>query len=382
MVDITYEMKRDIGFVIDRLPEEQGAVQLPAGTVVVSADNHLTVAEDLFYDRFPEDMKDRAPRVWFEEGAWQIGMDGKTFFPEIMRRQLSKFDVPGMNMNDPIHRQRAMESEGVSKELAFGNNALLLMKYPDFEVRELVWKIYNEFLADCQAKAPGRFYGVGVANFWDPSKTRESIEHIKALGLKTYMIPYKPGNDVNGKPIEYMSEAMEPMWQAIEDAGLPLCFHVGESFQDGPGGMGVASMTNFDPFREVLGQMVFGGIFDRHPRIRVVFVEAGINWVAGAIQDMEMIHGSFNELMYPQLKHAPRWYWDNHCYATFMSDRIGLKLIDDIGADRVMWSSDYPHLESTFGYGWSAMQAVLDTVSPPEARKILGQTAIEVFDLN
>jgi predicted TIM-barrel fold metal-dependent hydrolase len=65
-----------------------------------------------------------------------------------------------------------------------------------------------------------------------------------------------------------------------------------------------------------------------------------------------------------------------------MWDPIGLQLLDQIGADRVMWSSDYPHYESTFGYGWTAIEAVLDAVSEDDARMILGGTAMELFKLD
>jgi predicted TIM-barrel fold metal-dependent hydrolase len=65
-----------------------------------------------------------------------------------------------------------------------------------------------------------------------------------------------------------------------------------------------------------------------------------------------------------------------------MTDKLGLQLIDQIGADRVMWSADYPHPESTFGYSWTAMQKVVECgVSDDDVKKILGGNAIEVFKL-
>jgi predicted TIM-barrel fold metal-dependent hydrolase len=82
-----------------------------------------------------------------------------------------------------------------------------------------------------------------------------------------------------------------------------------------------------------------------------------------------------------QLKHKPSWYWFNHCYASFMIDPVGLRLLDCIGADRVMWSTDYPHVESTLGYTRSAAQAVFDATNVADAQKIVGLTAIEVFNM-
>ena len=178
------------------------------------------------------------------------------------------------------------------------------------------------------------------------------------------------------------SPEIDPMWTAIEDSGLPVCFHVGEFFQEGPGTIGTTNMVNLGaPFRKNFGELIFGGIFGRHPDLRVVFVEGDINWIPGVLQVAEYVCSGFSEVMEPKIKHEPRHYWETNCYATFMVDPVGLRLLDLIGADRVMWSSDYPHVESAFGFTWEAMQNVVDAVSAEDARKILGGTALDLFNL-
>jgi predicted TIM-barrel fold metal-dependent hydrolase len=95
-----------------------------------------------------------------------------------------------------------------------------------------------------------------------------------------------------------------------------------------------------------------------------------------------MAYNSFPTMMEPKLKHPPSWYWRNHCYATFMTDPAGLSLLDRIGPETVMWSSDYPHQESTFGYTRSSIQAVFDSVKDVKtAQRILGKTALELFKM-
>jgi predicted TIM-barrel fold metal-dependent hydrolase len=79
------------------------------------------------------------------------------------------------------------------------------------------------------------------------------------------------------------------------------------------------------------------------------------------------------------LKHPPSWYWRNHCYATFMTDPAGLELLHRIGPETVMWSSDYPHQESTFGYTRSSIDAVFAATSVENAQMILGKTALKLF---
>jgi hypothetical protein len=87
------------------------------------------------------------------------------------------------------------------------------------------------------------------------------------------------------------------------------------------------------------------------------------------LHDADMIYNSFPTMVSPKLAHPPSWYWRQHCYATFMTDPVGLEMLHRIGADRVMWSSDYPHQESTFGYTRSAIEAVFKACSVEAPRR-------------
>jgi predicted TIM-barrel fold metal-dependent hydrolase len=372
---------RGIDLPCDRKPQERGKVILPPHTVIVSADNHWSLTEDVFYERFPSHLKDRAPRLWKgEDGQFHWGIDGKSMIPPQVAKVFSKYEpVPGSYSIE--ERLYDLDMEGVDKEINFGNAIGMFYTHPDIEAREWVFRIYNEHLAEMQSLAPGRFYGVGLINYWDMARVSESLAELKALGLHTFLLPQNPKGP-DGVPINYCLPEVEPLWQAIDESGLPICFHVGEFYSDGPGGLGTTMMETFGPFRRTLGQLIFGGIFDRHPDLKAVFVEAEINWVPGALQSASMIYECFQELIEPKINHHPRHYWHNNCYTTFMHDPAGLRMLDTVGADRVMWSSDYPHLESTYGFGWTAIQAVLDAVSEDEAREILGGTAMEVFKLD
>ena len=86
-------------------------------------------------------------------------------------------------------------------------------------------------------------------------------------------------------------------------------------------GWHILSVQNF------IATMVTGAVFDRHPTLRTVFSEGGINWVAGALQDCELTYGAHRELFDWDMKHRPSWYWHQHCYATFMTDPAGLELL-------------------------------------------------------
>jgi predicted TIM-barrel fold metal-dependent hydrolase len=357
--------------------------RVPDGTIIVSADNHWGLAEDPWKDRVPARLKDRVPSVWWDEerGLWNMSIAGQPLFTGYVAKVIKTMDDRRGTARIK-ERMADLDAEGIAKEIVFPQTLLMFFKHPDFEAREWIFSAYNYYMAEVGRRAPGRYYGVGYVNFWDPSKIEASVRRVKDLGLKTFILPINPGDDINGKPIFYASEQMDVLWATAEELGLPVYFHVGESLNfDGPGGVAANTLGIFTPFRKNFGELVFGGVLDRHPNLRIIFAEAGLNWVPGMLQDAEMMVDGFEALLDPRPKLRPTDYWRRNCYATFMADSIGLKMLDYIGADRALWAADYPHNEGTLGYTASVIDDIVSTVSATDAKKILGGTALELFDL-
>jgi predicted TIM-barrel fold metal-dependent hydrolase len=358
---------------------------LPDGTVVFSADNHISLGEDLFYERFPAAMRDRAPRVWFQDGAWVIGADGKAFLPPEFTGVLMQYDpLAGSSTHDLDARLLQLEADGVTRELAFPNALLALMGFPDLEVRELCFRIYNEHLAELQERSAGRFYGVGLINWWDGEGAARTLTEMRELGVRTFWLPLKPGKHADGEIIDYSSRRMSAVWSAIEESGLPVAHHIGEAPLSAPcawNSYPVSMVHNAAPFREMFGRYTCGGLLDQHPGLRVGWFEGGISWVVSAIQDAQHMYESYRHMVDAEIEHDIQHYWDHHMSAAFMLDPLGLDLIDRIGIDRVMWSSDFPHNESTFGYSERSLAAVVDAVGPESAARIASRNVLDFLGL-
>jgi len=374
----------DSGLIVERTAQEIGKAQLPSGLQIVSADNHIEVTEDIFYKAFPTQLRDAAPRVWLD-GYWRIG------YPGAMQTYPEGVDVDGALTKAVLTdgfdfniRKQHLDIEGVAKEIVYPQSLLAFIRHPDQEVQELIYRIYNEYIAELGQRHPGHFYGVGIcSNWWDPAKAEGAVRQIVDLGLKTFMLPLSPGLNNAGKPIDYAGPGMDRFWAAAAEAGLPINFHIGEVPNNSTrGGFGTFFIVQAAPFRRVFGNLIFGGILDRHPELRIVFAEGGINWVPGALQDAELTYGAHREIYDIVPKHRPEHYWRTNMYATFQTDPIGFRLLDAIGADRVMWAQDYPHGEGTFGYTAEAMREVLNATTPKEAKTILGDTAARLYGLN
>lgn len=359
----------------DRHGRPEPDLLVPAGTTIFSADNHIELSEDIFFERFPDSMKDRAPRVWDNGGVPGIGVGGESFLPEAYNEVLAPFaGLPGGNSSHMEERMRDMADDGIEKELAFPNAILALLGFPDFEVRELCFRTYNQYIAEIQQRYPDRFYGVGLINWWDPKGTRETLAELKALGLRTYLLPINPGTFPDGVPIDYASTRMIPVWEEIEASGLPVAHHIGETFSQPCefNRMSISFVHSAIPFRDLFARYIFGGILDRHPGLQVGWFEGGINWVVSAIQDAEFSHRSFWHMENLRIEHDPEYYWRNHMCASFMVDPLGLEMIDRIGYENVMWSCDYPHNESSFSYSRRSVNHVAGIVGAERAPAVLG----------
>lgn len=371
---LTYP-REGLGAPKDRHPAPPVELGLPAGTEVFSADDHISLAEDIFYERAPEGVKDKVPRVMNVDGAWVVGMGGTSLLVPDFIKVLTQYDpLSGSNTGEVEARLAALDSEGVVRELAFPNAVLALFGWPDREIRELCFRIYNEYIAEVQHRSNGRILGVGLVNWWDPKGTRRTVNELKSLGVKTFLLPLSPGKDPEKRPIDYASSAMDPVWEAIEEAQVPVAHHIGESPPATPNefnAIGIGMLQSVAPFRDLFGKYIFGGILDRHPGLRVGWFEGGINWVPSAIQDAEHIAASFQHLSNLEIQHEPKHYWDTHMAASFMLDPLGLELVDRIGVERVMWSTDFPHNESTYGYSNASLSAVVDAVGAETAAGIV-----------
>ena len=358
---------------------------LPEGTVVFSADNHISLADDIFYQRFPEDLKDKAPRIWYEDGAYQVGRKGQSFLPGDFSAVLMQYDdLPGAASTNIEARIQELREDGVEKELAFPNAILALFHYPDKKLRELAFRIYNEYIAELQEQSGGHFYGAGLINWWDPEGTKKTLAELKSLGLKTFLLPLNPGKDDDGN--------VDRLRQRPHEAGVGRDRsrrasdhppHRRDATEDPCqfNSVVVGMMINIDGFREQFAKYLFTGILDDHPSLRIGWFEGGIAWVPWALQDAEHLVASYQHMFNRPLEHDVRYYWDTHMSASFMVDPLGLQLIDQIGIDKVMWSSDYPHNESTFGYSEKSLAAVVDAVGPQAATRIVSGNITEFLGL-
>jgi predicted TIM-barrel fold metal-dependent hydrolase len=155
----------------------------------------------------------------------------------------------------------------------------------------------------------------------------------------------------------------DPLWATAQDLEQPISFHAAGKVQPGAAGSSLAALMarpegtalvegairmtllQFDTAADYFG-IIFGGALDRHPRLQVVFGESGIGWIPAVLERMDWQYD--NEFSGIGLQLPPSEYWHRQLHATFQWDAAGLAQLERLGADHVLYASDYPHPDGTW----------------------------------
>ena len=282
-----------------------------------------------------------------------------------------------------------MDRDGIDATVMYGPIVPLLVKDP--ELRRVCYRGYNDWLAEFCATAPARLVGAGLVPIDDAKTAADEVRHLKQIGLRTGMLlaaavetPLWDGD-------------WEPLWQAAEETGLPLGFHLGGGLRtvvprgpklNEPGNMGVRVSCATLQMDEALAGVIFSGALERHPGLKIVLAETGIGWLPYMLERMDDTYRKFldaGEFWRAQgglpLTMPPSAYWKRQVWATFQTDFAGLRLVDTLGDDRVMWASDYPHPDSTWPDSQKAIEENFAGVAAATRRRVLCDNARALYGL-
>ena len=372
------------------------------GYKIISADTHVFEPADLWTTRVDHQFKDRAPHVVREaDGDWwycdnhrvigmapgtQTGMRFET--PDLLKRTTTIDRVrPGGYI--AAEHVKDMDGDGVDVNIIFPTVGLLLYSVPDSDLVTVMFRTYNDWLAEWCRAYPDRLKGVAALNVDDVPSAVKELERCAKMGLVGGLITvYPPEGRGYDKP-EY-----EPLWSAAEEMRIPLGLHVatnrpgmGQEFGVGEkrDRVSYAFVSNTDHWvRMSLGHMVFSGVFERHPRLQVGSVEHELAWIPHFLERFDYTYTQrFRDSRY-RFKESmlPSQYLHRNTFYCFQQDALGIRLRDIIGVDNLLWGSDYPHVESTFPRTQQILGEILAECKEEEKAKIVGGNAARIFHLN
>jgi predicted TIM-barrel fold metal-dependent hydrolase len=219
----------------------------------------------------------------------------------------------------------------------------------DAQLQQAGQEIYNSWLADFVTVQPERHVGLVHVLIWDIEAAAQAVRWGHSHGLRGVNFPAPRAG-----LLAYNDPAYDAFWRVAVELDMPLCCHSGGGETPlgitGPGGAEIFMSEALWLGRRALHQMIFGGVFERFPGLKIVFCEQRTAWVPQTLPDSFL---------------AP----------------FEVALRDRVGVDNLMWGTDYPHQEGTWPNTALAVRNTFHGVPEDETRKILGENALRVFQL-
>jgi predicted TIM-barrel fold metal-dependent hydrolase len=365
--------------------------------LILSSDSHVFEPPDLWQTRIDRAFRDRAPRMVRIDGADQIVVEADQVLSGIglISNAGARFEAPetisGNARFEDVHRGgydpdqhlADMRLDGVAGEVLYPSQGLFYFRVADSALQAAIFRAYNDWLAEFCRTDPARLKGIAMVSLDDVPAAIGELERAARLGLAGAMITEYPLEDRRYDQPEY-----ERFWAAAEALGLPLSLHTATRRQGKIRGAGAktlrdASRRATKAFYPALSMcdMIFSGVFERHPKLTLAIVEFELAWAPHLLATMDYTYRERHEEAIYRFRgdERPSDFFHRNVVLSFQEDAVGIRLRDVIGTDNMMWGSDYPHSESTFPRSRKILAEILAGVPEAEQAKIVGGTTARVY---
>jgi predicted TIM-barrel fold metal-dependent hydrolase len=359
-----------------------------------SGDSHLVEPPDLF-DSLPPDIRDRMPRsVKDPSGEFEtVYIDGESFErplpkPEKVLRNMARPEdeegdpssrAPGAN--DPALRLKDLDQEGIWSEAIYPSLGIWAFNIrTPVVVREGVMAL-NDWAIAFQRHSPRYVCAASIPLLVVDDAVAE-VRRAAELGFHLGFLPTRP-------PFErpaWQDEEWDPLWDAFAETGLVLGFHIGTEphkpdertgvYHRGRGGAVLNYVETTYGGQRCVTQLIACGALDRHPELRVLVSEGGATWGPFIADRMDEGYRQHGAAVRPKLSRLPSRYLYEQVYASFQHDHSAVQACQAMGWQNVMWGSDYPHYEGTYGHTQKTLHELFDDV-PTDVRRRLTIGAFE-----
>lgn len=359
----------------------------------ISADSHITEPPDCYIANIDPKFRDRAPHIVHDPAR------GDTFVVEGLKttvplgliaaagKSAEQLQLGGTTFADlhrggwdPKARLADQDRDGVAAEMIYPSVGMLLCNSTDLDYKRACMQAYNRWLQGFCEGAADRLFGLGQTAVRTPAEGIADLREIKAMGFKGAMLPGEPG------VADYDHEMYDPFYEAAVDLGLPLSFHILTSGRDSlasPRGNRLnAWHAIIRGCQDIMGLFVFGGVFERHPKLKVVCVEADAGWVPHFLYRMD--HGYKRHRHWMQgkeLSKLPSEYFLENIYLTFQDDWTAFKVASMCNVERLMWANDFPHSDSTWPWSQELLAEHTADMSARDRDRIVHDNCAELYGL-
>jgi predicted TIM-barrel fold metal-dependent hydrolase len=351
-----------------------------------SGDSHLVEPADLFESRMPADLAARMPRsVKDPDGEWEtVHVDGMEFRRRMPKMPESPDEVRGLDgsvgvrapgANDPHLRLKDLDQEGIWGEVTYPSIGIWSYSIRTPAVVAAGARVLNDWALEFQAVSP-RYVCTAMIPLLDVSDAVAEVHRATDIGLKVSFLPIAP-------PFErppFAHEEWDPLWAAMEECGMVLGFHVGTEpheadkrtgvYNTGRGGAIQNYVETSYGAQKITVALISAGVFDRHPDLKMLVSEGGATWGPFMADRMDEAYRQHAAAVRPRLSKLPSEYLFTNVYASFQHDRTAVAAHTAMGWKNVLWGSDYPHYEGTYGHTQKTLHELFDDIDPAASERI------------
>ena len=371
------------------------------GFRILDSDMHIMEPPDLWERYLEPEFRSLAPRGATSENVRDLRMkhpDGRLWgLPPVHAGNVTQ----GRNFHRnqgiygshaargwaPAVQLEAMDTEGIDVAVLYPTRGLQALSEGDMEPRfaGALARAYNNWLHDFCRADPDRLLGAGMVSPFDVDEAVAEVERCaRDLGFRGVFLRSNP---VNGR--NFHDDYYDPLWSALEDLGMPLGLH--ESSSSGVPQVGDRFEPNFmlrrvfaQPVEQMLalGSICAGGVLARHPRLRVAFLEANCGWLPWLLWRMDEAYEREADVWSPDLAMPPSEYFKRQCFVSVEPDEDPVRyVIDYLGNERMVFSTDYPHGDSKFPHAVESFLE-LDAISEEDKHRILWDNCAAYYSLH
>ncbi len=360
-------------------------------TAIYSCDDHLdlsAVPPGLWESRLSGADAERGPRVvkrdkgsvWVCEDA-VMGRSGMPPNAEFVKKfsaiGRAGIEDDGYRAGTPALRLQDLDRDGVSASVIYGP---LSLGFPikDPALQSACYAAWNDWaVEEFNAVAPDRLCVLAFLPSHSPEAAAAELQRCAARGHR--------GAIVGVFDIDVGDPAWDRLWAAAAEPGLPISFHIKGgtssklSYQIGK--WQSAAFATLLPLQldEPLATMVFSGVLERHPGLKLVLAESGVGWLPYFLTRMDMEWRALRDKLDYAPAIAPSELFRRQVIATFEEEPLAEQFIPLLGADSCMWASDYPHTDSTFPESRRAIEEALGTLPAEDRRKITATNCARLY---
>ena len=315
---------------------------------VISADSHVQISHDQIKANLAEKYHgsyDAALMAFAERMMKGAGAANAAGAAMKAAEKNSAFTRPGYW--DPIERLKDMDADGVQAEVLYSEVSAFRYLGDMKEGADDSVRAFNDVLHWFSEPDPKRLVVSYQIPIYDIDVAIAELERVLALNAKSLQMPVFPSE--LGLP-EYFDERYDPLFARIQESGLPICCHIGLNTnlddlmrRDPTPNKGVMVPVTGLLTAEAFGMWIMGGVFEKFPGLKLVFVEPGLAWVPWWIHiadDMATRQG----YQFPAITELPSHYFHRNVHLTFIEEEIAIQRLRDlIGVENMLWSTDFPH---------------------------------------